>query len=342
MKRALSRRDLMQKLGAAAGVAALMPRYSSGPRPRRPRRCSGSVRRAWSPIRRAISRPAPAGNLSRSRHAHYRSGVQLAPARQHADPAAVDRRDVVRRPGVVEPGSVSGLERHPQQPADALAGRRRPRHGVQIAVEQQQRQHLRSSGAPTLLRARGTAAWCATSTTARSPSSPTRYKGKRLNSPNDIAVHPDGSIWFTDPPFGGSLYEGDGRCCGWSRKPARPAECKGRTAGRRRRAETRVAVQRLSCRSGRTHRHGRSANRISAAPGTALPSRRTTRSSTSSRAVEWSSADVGADNRISAPDNVQQLHGRWRPLRSRWYSRRRLRQPVVQQQRRATTSATAA
>lgn len=34
------------------------------------------------------------------------------------------------------------------------------------------------------------------------------FQGKRLNSPNDIAVHRDGSIWFTDPPYGGSLYEG--------------------------------------------------------------------------------------------------------------------------------------
>ena len=34
------------------------------------------------------------------------------------------------------------------------------------------------------------------------------YNGKRLNSPNDIAAHPDGSYWFTDPPFGESLYEG--------------------------------------------------------------------------------------------------------------------------------------
>lgn len=34
------------------------------------------------------------------------------------------------------------------------------------------------------------------------------YNGKRLNSPNDVAVHRDGSIWFTDPPYGGSLYEG--------------------------------------------------------------------------------------------------------------------------------------
>jgi gluconolactonase len=34
------------------------------------------------------------------------------------------------------------------------------------------------------------------------------YDGQPLNSPNDIAPHPDGSYWFTDPPFGGSLYEG--------------------------------------------------------------------------------------------------------------------------------------
>jgi len=35
-----------------------------------------------------------------------------------------------------------------------------------------------------------------------------RFDGKRLNSPNDIVAHPDGSYWFTDPPYGGQLYEG--------------------------------------------------------------------------------------------------------------------------------------
>ena len=29
-----------------------------------------------------------------------------------------------------------------------------------------------------------------------------RYDGKRLNSPNDVVVKSDGSIWFTDPPYG--------------------------------------------------------------------------------------------------------------------------------------------
>lgn len=28
------------------------------------------------------------------------------------------------------------------------------------------------------------------------------YKGKRLNSPNDAVVRKDGTIWFTDPPYG--------------------------------------------------------------------------------------------------------------------------------------------
>ena len=36
------------------------------------------------------------------------------------------------------------------------------------------------------------------------------YQGKRLNSPNDVVVKSDGSIWFTDPDYGIlSDYEGD-------------------------------------------------------------------------------------------------------------------------------------
>jgi gluconolactonase len=37
-----------------------------------------------------------------------------------------------------------------------------------------------------------------------------RFDGKRLNSPNDLVVKSDGSIWFTDPPFGiAGYYQGE-------------------------------------------------------------------------------------------------------------------------------------
>lgn len=46
------------------------------------------------------------------------------------------------------------------------------------------------------------------------------YDGKRLNSPNDVVVKSDGSVWFSDPTYGiDSDYEGDaaaseiGRSC---------------------------------------------------------------------------------------------------------------------------------
>src|SRR5512136_1291607 len=29
-----------------------------------------------------------------------------------------------------------------------------------------------------------------------------KYQGKRLNAPNDVVVHSDGAIWFTDPGYG--------------------------------------------------------------------------------------------------------------------------------------------
>ena len=36
----------------------------------------------------------------------------------------------------------------------------------------------------------------------------THYQGKQLNSPNDIVCAPDGSIYFTDPPYGRAEFYG--------------------------------------------------------------------------------------------------------------------------------------
>jgi gluconolactonase len=37
-----------------------------------------------------------------------------------------------------------------------------------------------------------------------------RYDGKRLNSPNDVVCKSDGSVWFSDPPFGiAGIWEGE-------------------------------------------------------------------------------------------------------------------------------------
>ncbi|MEQ1900544.1 MAG: SMP-30/gluconolactonase/LRE family protein [Devosia sp.] len=52
------------------------------------------------------------------------------------------------------------------------------------------------------------------------------YKGKKLNSPNDVVTKSDGSIWFTDPSYGiDSDYEGNkgtseiGNCNVWRVDP---------------------------------------------------------------------------------------------------------------------------
>ena len=64
------------------------------------------------------------------------------------------------------------------------------------------------------------------------------YDGKPLNSPNDVVAHPDGSCWFTDPPYGGSLYEGQPDAAGGPTNAAgrlNPRSGQAADAGRRKR-----------------------------------------------------------------------------------------------------------
>jgi gluconolactonase len=46
-----------------------------------------------------------------------------------------------------------------------------------------------------------------------------QYQGQPLNSPNDLVPHPDGSVWFTDPPYGDSLSEGHPDVAGGGANP---------------------------------------------------------------------------------------------------------------------------
>lgn len=55
-----------------------------------------------------------------------------------------------------------------------------------------------------------------------------RYEGKRLNSPNDVIVKSDDSIWFTDPPFG-LLTNYTGRLGARQELPAHVYRIDGRT-----------------------------------------------------------------------------------------------------------------
>ena len=88
-----------------------------------------------------------------------------------------------------EETGVVGVFRKPSSHAN---GNTRDRHGRLVTCEHEGRRVTRTEydGAITVIL--------------------DRFDGKRLNSPNDVVVKSDGSIWFTDPPFGilGN-YEGD-------------------------------------------------------------------------------------------------------------------------------------
>ncbi len=78
----------------------------------------------------------------------------------------------------------TGAVTHFRKPSNNANGHTRDRQGRVIACEHLGRRVIRHDydGGITVLA--------------------DRFEGKRLNSPNDVVVKSDGSIWFTDPPFG--------------------------------------------------------------------------------------------------------------------------------------------
>src|SRR5262249_8418972 len=46
------------------------------------------------------------------------------------------------------------------------------------------------------------------------------FNGKHLNSPNDVVPHPDGRIWFPDPPYAPQLYAGEPDVAGGPSNPS--------------------------------------------------------------------------------------------------------------------------
>ena len=129
--------------------------------------------------------------------------------RRLASRAALRRLPLGGGAGLLAGRALPGVERHPQRPDAALGrddrhGRRLPRsrpatptatpldrQGRLVSCEHGNRRVTRTEhdGSITVLA--------------------DRYDGKRLNSPNDVVVRSDGSIWFTDPRYGiDSDYEG--------------------------------------------------------------------------------------------------------------------------------------
>ena len=121
-----------------------------------------------------------------------------------------------------------------------------------------------------------------------------RFDGKRLNSPNDVVVKSDGSIWFTDPTFGilGNYegYKAEPEICrptsiGSTARPAKPRSwpttCSARTA----------------CASRRTKRSSTSWNRAACRPARSSP---TTWRATATRSPTSASSSMPVPARPTA------------------------------------------
>ena len=192
-------------LTAALGAAAILPASAQQPSAPAPRDWSGKT-----PVRY----PDPDIVALDNRFRRYMIG-------NTSIKRLVYGNAVGRGSGVERRGALSGVERHPQQRADALARRRRARQRLPQSFRLQQRQHLRLRRTAAFLRARRpargalralrrrhrdrrqvrrqaartrrTTSWCIPTAASGSPTRPTAFaattKGSRRTSEIKEAVY---------------------------------------------------------------------------------------------------------------------------------------------------------
>ena len=203
----ISRRTLVHGLAVSAGATvagASGALAQASPKPARWRR------RRRSPTRRAISaRAAPRPPISGT----PTSSRSIRPSTTSPSPT---RRSSASGPACCGPKGRPGARRAAiscgatfpttgrcdgrRTTATSACSARRP------TTPTATRSTSRAASSPASI---SPAAWCATSTTAPRPCSPTISTARSSTRPTTSSPIPDGSYWFTDPPYGGQLYEGE-------------------------------------------------------------------------------------------------------------------------------------
>ena len=131
-----------------------------------------------------------------------RSEVRTRRRPRSAARTLVHRRTLERGPGVDARGRQRAVERHPERPHAALVGRRR--HDACGARTSSSRTATRATSTARCFTAVTDCAPCSarSRTAARSASSWIAGRASASTAPNDIVVKSDGTLWFTDPPYG--------------------------------------------------------------------------------------------------------------------------------------------
>ena len=158
-----------------------------------------------------------------------RSSRRLRQGKRRSSGCGRARSGAKARPGAPRAGISCGATS--RTTAAALARRRRTRQRLPHAVEQQQRQHLRLPGPADFLRApdrRVVRYEHDGSVTVIAD----KFKGKRLNSPNDVVPHPRRQHLVHRSALWRPALRGRARRGGRAEQPGGPAEPAARPAGR--------------------------------------------------------------------------------------------------------------